>query len=137
MVTFAHQRRARRPHPAGHNPLTVPLIAFTAAVLIAALYVAYVLWPRWPQGQVSLDAPTLPVVVSGVTFNIEPAAIREAIQRRPGAQDRLDLSYLWPSLAPPDPAVKPTVGNPVNPNERLFVRIAAGDSTLPLMERVQ
>ena len=33
--------------------------------------------------------------------------------------------------------VKPIVGDPVNPNERLFVTIESGDSTLPLMERVQ
>ena len=136
MVTIA-QRRARRPRSVGHNPLTAPLVAFAATVLIAVLYVAYVLWPRWPQAQVSLGAPALPIVVGGVTFNIEPAAIREAIERRPGTQDRVDLSYLWPSLAPPDPAVKPTVGKPLNPNERLFVTIASGETTLPLMQRVQ
>ncbi len=137
MTYVTHQRRARRPRPAGHNPLAAPLLAFAGAVLIAALYIAYVLWPRWPQAQVSLDAPALPIVIAGVSFNIEPAAIREAIQRKAGAQERVDLSYLWPSLAPPDPAVKPTVGNPVNPNQRLFVTIASGETTLPLMERVQ
>jgi hypothetical protein len=133
---ITHPRRHRR-RGAGHNPLTAPLLAFAGAVLIAALYITYVLWPRWPQAQVSLNAPALPIVVSGVTFNIEPAAIREAIERRPGTQDRVDLFYLWPSLVPPDPAVKPTIGNPVNPNERLFVTIAAGDATLPLLQRVQ
>jgi hypothetical protein len=137
MTFLTHQRRARRPRPAGHNPLAAPLIAFAAAVAIAALYIAYVLWPRWPLAQVSLDAPALPIVVAGVGFNVEPAAVREAIQRRPGSQERVDLSYLWPSLMPPDPALKPTVGNPVNPNERLFVTIASGDTTLPLMARVQ
>jgi hypothetical protein len=137
MAYVAHSRRARRPRPAGHNPLAAPLLAFAAAVVIAALYIGYVLWPRWPQPQVSLDAAALPIVVAGTTFNIEPAAIREAIQRRPGTQERVDLSYLWPSLAPPDPSVKPSVGNPVNPNERLFVTIASGETTLPLMERVQ
>ena len=39
--------------------------------------------------------------------------------------------------APPDPALKSTVGAPVDPNERLFVTIASGETTLPLMERVQ
>ena len=73
----------------------------------------------------------------GVTFNIEPAAIRMPVQRRPGTQERVDLAYLWPSLTPPDPALKPTVGAPVDPNERLFVTIASGDDTLPLIERVQ
>ncbi len=31
----------------------------------------------------------------------------------------------------------PTVGAPIDPNERLFVTIASGETTLPLMERVQ
>jgi hypothetical protein len=137
MAYVTHQRRPRHRHPAGHNPLAAPLIAFAAAALIATLYVAYVLWPRWPQAQVALDAPALPIVVAGTTFNIEPAAIREAIERRPGTQERVDLFYLWPSLVPPDPSVKPTVGKPFNPNERLFVTITSGDTTLPLMARVQ
>ena len=72
-----------------------------------------------------------------MNFNIEPAAIRVAIERRPGTQQRIDLAYLWPSLKPPDPAAKPTVGAPVDPNRRLFVTVAAGDTTLPLSERVQ
>lgn len=131
------QRTARPRRQGGHNPLMVPLAVFGAVVLMAALYVAYVLWPRWPQGPVSLNAPSLPIVVSGMTFNVEPAAVRNRVQRRPGVQQRVDLSYLWPSLAPPDPAVRPTVGTPFDPNERLFVTISSGDATLPLMERVQ
>ena len=114
-----------------------PLLAFGAVALLAALYVAYILWPRWPQGPVALNAPSLPIVVSGVTFNVEPAAVRVAVQRRPGVQQRVDLSYLWPSLAPPDPSVKPTVGAPLDANERLFVTISSGDATLPLLDRVQ
>ncbi len=133
----ARAAKPRRRRQAGRGPLTGPLLLFTAAALIAAAYVAYVLWPRWPQAPVTLDAPSLPIIVAGVYFNIEPAAIRMPVQRRPGTQARVDLAYLWPSLTPPDPALKPTVGAPVNPNERLFVTIASGDSTLPLIERVQ
>jgi hypothetical protein len=40
-------------------------------------------------------------------------------------------------LVPPDPAIKPTIGAPTDPNERSFVTIASGEATLPLMERVQ
>jgi len=131
-------RRATQPRRhAGHNPITAPLLVFGVVTLLAGLYVAYILWPRWPQGPVSLNAPSLPVVVSGVTFNVEPAAIRIGVQRRPGVQQRVDLSYLWPSLVPPDPAVKPTVGAPIDPNERVFVTLSSGEATLPLMERVQ
>jgi hypothetical protein len=137
MAYLAQQPRGHRRRPAGHNPLAAPLLAFAGAVLIAALYVAYVLWPRWPEAQVTLDAPSLPVVVAGVGFNIEPAAVRVAIQRSAGVQERVDLVYLWPSLKPPDPAIRPTLGSPVDPNERLFVTIAAGDTTLPLIARVK
>ncbi len=137
MAHLTQQRRAHRKRHAGHNPLAAPLLVFAAVAVIAGLYVAYVLWPRWPEAQVSPDAPSLPIVVSGVNFNVEPAAIREAIERKPGTQARVDLVYLWPTLVPPDPAAKPTVGAPVDPNKRLFVTIASGDLTLPLNERVQ
>jgi hypothetical protein len=135
MTTYTHTR-ARRRHRAV-NPLFGPLLLFAAAGFLAIAYVAYVLWPRWPDVAVELNAPSLPITIAGVTFNIEPAAIRMAVQRKPGTQQRVDLDYLWPSLQPPDPANKPTVGAPVNPNERLFVTIASGDLTLPLMERVE
>ena len=131
------RRASPRPRHVGRSPITAPLLVFGAVVLLAGLYVTYILWPRWPQGPVSLNAPSLPIVVSGVTFNVEPAAVRIAVQRKPGVQQRVDLSYLWPSLAPPDPAIKPTVGAPLDPNERLFVTISSGDATLPLMDRVQ
>jgi len=137
MAYLAHQRRNLRRRRAGHNPLAAPLMVFAGGVMVAALYVAYVLWPRWPDVPVALDAPSLPIVVAGANFNIEPAAIREAIERRPGVQERVDLVYLWPALVPSDPAVKPMVGAPVDPNQRLFVTIASGELTLPLNARVQ
>ncbi len=139
-MAFLSQHPARPGHPRrdnrGHNPLTAPLLLFAAVTLIAASYIAYVLWPRWPDA-VTLDAPSMPIVVAGTAFNFEPAAIRVAIQRHPGVQERVDLVYLWPSLKPPDPGVTPTVSTPINPNERLFVTVASGDGTLPLLERVQ
>jgi hypothetical protein len=136
LATVARQHPQRQRH-GGRSPLTAPLLLFAAATLTAAAYVAYVLWPRWPDPPASLDAPQLPVIVAGVTFNIEPAAIRMAVQRHPGTQERVDLAYLWPSLTPPDPALRPSPGAPIDPNERLFVTIASGDDTLALMERVQ
>jgi hypothetical protein len=135
-LTPAQAAKPRRRH-AGRSPLAAPLVLFAAAALTAAIYVAYVLWPRWPEPPVTLDAPSLPIIVAGVYFNIEPAAIRMPVQRRPGTEARIDLAYLWPSLTPPDPALRPTLGAPVDPNERLFVTIGSGDSTLPLIERVQ
>jgi hypothetical protein len=36
-----------------------PLLVFGAVIGIAGLYVAYVLWPRWPDAPVALDAPSV------------------------------------------------------------------------------
>ena len=138
MAYLAQQPQAVRPHRRRRrNPLIVPVLLLAAGATIAASYVAYVLWPRWPDAPVALDTPSLPIVVAGVVFNIEPAAIRNAVQRRPGTQERIDLAYLWPSLTPPDPARKPSADAPVDTNERLFLTIQTSDGTLPLMERVQ
>jgi len=143
LTTLAQERRqparrtVKRRRGTGRSQLLAPVMVFAAAVAFAVLYVAYVLWPRWPEAPVVLDVLSLPIVVSGTAFNVEPAAIRMNVQRRPGAHERVDLSYLWPDLVPPDPALKSTVAAQVDPNERLFVTIASGETTLPLMERVQ
>jgi hypothetical protein len=137
MAYLAQPQRGAGKRRSGHNPLGAPLLVFAGVVVMAALYIAFVLWPRWPDAPVALDAPSLPIVVAGANFNIEPAAIRKPIERRPGVQERVDLTYLWPSLMPPDSAVKPSLGAPVDPNMRLFVTIASGELTLPLSSRVQ
>lgn len=131
----AAPRRARQ-RRSGHNPLAAPVLVFAAVCFFAAAYVAYVLWPRWPDAPVALGAPSLPIAIAGAPFNIEPAAIRIPLQRHAGSQNRVDLAYLWPSLAPPDPAIKIVDGAPVDPNERLFVTILANDGTMPVAERV-
>ncbi|HET7849255.1 MAG TPA: hypothetical protein VFL51_09370 [Pseudolabrys sp.] len=128
----SHRRRSR-----SQGLFGPPLLLFIAVSALAAGYVCYVLWPRWPSAPVAADAPAMPIVIGGVTFDIEPAAIRMPIQRHAGTQARVDLSYLWPSLAPPDPNSKPTVGAPVDPNERLFVTIAAADDALAPLARVK
>ena len=138
MASFAshHTHMRRRSVRKGHNPFTAPVLVFAAVFAIAMLYVGYVLWPRWPDAPVSLDAPSLPITIAGVAFNIEPAAIRIPSQRHVGALPKVDLAYLWPSLMPPDPSLKVIDGKPVNPNERLFATIEPDDGTLPLKERV-
>ena len=95
------------------------------------------LWPRWPEAPVALDVPSLPIVVAGVTFNVEPAAIRNAVQRRPGTQARIDLAYRWPSLAPPQPAHTPAENDAADSGERLFVTIESTDGTLSPAERLR
>jgi len=131
-----HLRRRRREKS---GQLLLPLIIFATVAVLAFVYIGYVLWPRWPTPR--LDAPALPITVAGVAFNLPPAAIRVPVQRRPGAQERVDLAFLWPSLEPPDPNAKPPASTTATASEtsqafaRVFMTIAAAGDTLAPADR--
>jgi hypothetical protein len=116
--------------------LTVALVLGGGFGLFALSYVTFTLWPRWPGPMVAGDVPAIPVTVAGVTFNVPPAAIRVPLQRRPGAQARLDLAFLWPTLTPPHP-VKPDLTEDPKAPDQLFVSIADVAGTLSLQERIK
>ena len=130
-------RGARRRRRGPGNLLALPVVLFAGVVVLAAGYVAYVLWPRWPGPAAAPQAPSLPITIGGVTFNIPPAAIRVKVQQRPGTQERVDLVYLWPSLAPPDPAAKLVPPQSAQEVDRVFLTIAANDGSLPPAERAK
>src|ERR1700722_3310641 len=123
------------------------LAVATAIMAVVAAFVAYLLWPTWPKSQVSLDAPTVPVTVAGVLFNVPPGAIRIKVERQPGAHERMDLVFLWPSLTPPSPdsladiKIQPTEDGEAPPvprtNDRLFVTIAGLGAVLPPLIRLR
>ncbi|HWP27113.1 MAG TPA: hypothetical protein VNL39_12285 [Xanthobacteraceae bacterium] len=109
--------------------------ALVAVVLaLAGCPIAYILWPRWPDA-VPIDAPKLPITVGGMALNVPAAAIRIPRQRSAGAQERIDLVFLWPSLEPPDPAARPAPDEAPTLSDRIFVTIAKSDGTLPPAER--
>jgi hypothetical protein len=112
--------------------IAAPLILLALACL-ALVYVGYVFWPHRLDPALASDAPELPIVISGMTFNIAPTAIRRAVQRRPGAQERVDLVYLWPSLAPPQPP--PKIGAAAWA-DRVFLTIETRAGALPPTERL-
>jgi len=129
----ARHRRRRMPRSARGIVLFAAMLAVATG---AVAFVSYLLWPRWPGAEVSLDAPALPITVADVTFKVPPAAIRVALQRRSGAQARVDLVFLWPSLTPPDPAAKPAPGAaPPSPFDRIFLTIAESEGGLAPVER--
>jgi hypothetical protein len=136
MVIVASTRQpSRRPH-AGR--LVLPLVALVGSVALCVALVAYLLWPRWPSPSLALDAPALPITIGGTLFNVPPAAIRVAVQRRPEAQERIDLAFLWPSLLP-DPANNQanSLAGVSNPLDRIFITIADADGGLAPEERVK
>jgi hypothetical protein len=125
------RRRARR---AGHGRLALAGFGLIAAALACAP-IAWMLWPA--PAAIAPDAPSIPVTVGGVAFNVPPAAIRFRVQRRPGAQPRLDLAFMWPSLRPPDANIKPRPTDTPDVTDRLFVMIAAVDATLAPLQRLK
>jgi len=127
--------------------LTVPFVALVLLVAAAAVFVSYVLWPTWPSEPAALDAPAIPITIAGVLFDVPPAAIRAAVQRHPGQQERVDLAFTWPALTPPKPDDKSS-GKPLDPenaaaaaaaraDERLFVTIAGLGAVLSQLERLR
>ena len=140
-MTMAHTHQAPYPRPKRRGrrrprgTLWLPIALFAAGVIAAGSWVAYILWPRWPAADLTVDAPSLPITVNGVNFNIPPAAIRNKVQRKPGTQERVDLVFLWPSLTPPDPAVKPGPAASSHAIDRIFVTVSAYGNTLPPLER--
>jgi hypothetical protein len=140
MMTIDALLKRRPPRRGSRRGLLVPLLILLTLVFAAVVFIAFVLWPRWPEPAVSADAPTLPITIASVVFNIPPAAMRMPVQRRPGAHERVDLAFLWPSLETPDHAPKsaaPVAGVPSPPSERVFVTIAAAGDTLAPAERLK
>jgi len=131
---IAQQKRGKRGASTG---LIFALVALVVLIVAAAAFVALVLWPRWPATSVAPDAPALPITVGGALFEVPPGAIRVAMQRRPGAQERLDLAFLWPSLAPPDPKARPAPSEALPPIDRLFITIEPQASALSPSDRVR
>jgi hypothetical protein len=143
VITLGRFMREMRASPRGGSRragglLLPPLMLLIALMLAAVAYIVYVLWPRWPGVPVALDAPELPITIGGVAFNVPPAAIRVPVQRRPGAHDRIDLAFMWPSLKPADTAPKPAAPEALPPPgttltlDRIFITIAgAGDAMAP------
>lgn len=140
-ATYVQQRREprqRRPHG---SLLAMPLVAVGVVVTAATGFILHVLWPAWQGPPLGPNAPALPVTVAGVPFNLPPAAIRVAMQRQPGAHERIDLAFLWPSLQPPEATPLPNVPTKGLPKaqsfERVFVTIAAARGALSPDERVK
>jgi hypothetical protein len=133
MATYASAIGRRRQRSNWLSRTLVAMLALAAAG-IACVPIAYMLWPQ-PKA-IAPDAPSLPITIGGVVFNVPPAAIRVKMQRRPGQQARVDLSFVWPSLTPPDATARPAANAASGAVDRMFVTITATDGTMPPGERL-
>jgi len=130
MTIFSTARHSARGWHSRSHALLILLAGLVAAAAIAL--VAYLLWPTW--ATVGSTGPQrLPVSIGGTLFNVPTSAIRMKIQRHSGEQERIDLSFTFPSLDPPEPArhiSADMVEDPMPPIDRIFLSIAAHHDTL-------
>lgn len=128
--------------------LLAPLAGLIVLVAASASFIAYLLWPTWPKAAIPVPAPAVPVTIAGVLFAVPEAAIRATIQRQPGAHERIDLAFLWPSLAPPPadgasrappPGPRGDDASPALPSadDRVFVSITGLGAVLAPAERLR
>jgi hypothetical protein len=97
------------------------------------------LWPTWGP-EVASDPGRLPVSIGGSIFNVPTAAVRMKIQRHSGPQERVDLSFLFPSLEAPDGqkhASADIMEDAIQPIDRIFLSIAAHHDALAPETRVR
>src|SRR6202043_3683933 len=80
------------------------------------------------------------VSIGATVFNVPTMAIRMKIQRHSGPQERVDLSFAFPSLQAPDApkhVSADTVEEAVQPIDRIFLSIAVHHDTLAPDMRVR
>ena len=101
--------------------------------------IAYLLWPTW--GPDASSGPArLPVSIGATLFNVPTAAVRMKIQRHSGPQERVDLSFTFPSLEAPEApkhVSADTVEDAIQPIDRIFLSISAHHDTLAPDTRVR
>jgi hypothetical protein len=114
------------------------LLAGVIAVSAIGL-IAYLLWPTW-EIESAHGPARLPVSVGATLFNVPTAGIRMKIQHRSGPQERVDLSFVFPSLEPPEPPKRVSAAaadEGMQPIDRIFLSIAAHHDSLAPDMRVR
>jgi hypothetical protein len=129
LSTAQHFARGSRERSRGH---LLPITLGCAVAAGAMALVAYLLWPTWGPDPSSGPA-RLPVSIGATLFNVPTEAIRMKIQRHSGTQERVDLSFTYPSLEAPEAPKHVSadiVDEAVQPIDRIFLSIAAHHDTL-------
>jgi hypothetical protein len=105
----------------------LPIVLAGAIATAAIALVAYLLWPTWEVDAASGPA-RLPVSIGSTLFNVPSGSIRMKIQHHSGSQERIDLSFAFPSLEPPAAPKHVSAANvddAVQPIDRIFLSIEA------------
>jgi hypothetical protein len=139
MTMFSTTRHNARASGARSRSHMIPVMLGGGVAAGAIALVAYLLWPTW--GPDASSAPArLPISIGATLFNVPTEAIRMKIQRHSGPQERVDLSFEFPSLEPPAAPKRvgaEVVDEAVQPIDRIFLSIAAHHDTLAPDTRVR
>lgn len=126
-----------------HNPY-FPILASIVIGSAALASVVYLLQPTWQPQQSASEPDTLPITIGHTLFNVPTATIRVKLQKRTGPQERVDLSFLYPSLKPPAAQKHVTAAeaeaeaaSKAEPIDRIFVSIIAHHDTISPQERTK
>jgi hypothetical protein len=136
LSTAQHIARGSRERSRGHM---IPIMLGCALAAGAITLIAYLLWPTWG-AEASSSPGRLPVSIGATIFNVPTAAIRMKIQRHSGPQERVDLSFVFPTLEAPEApkhVSAGTVDEALQPIDRIFLSIAAHHDTLAPDTRVR
>src|ERR1700716_790542 len=139
MTLFSTAQHIARGSRRVHRGHMIPIMLGCAVTASAIALVAYLLWPTWGPDASSSPA-RLPVSIGATLFNVPTMAIRMKIQRHSGPQERVDLSFAFPSLEAPDApkhVSADTVEEAVQPIDRIFLSIAAHHDSLAPDTRVR
>ena len=134
--TARHLARDSRNDPRSHM---IPIMLAGMVTAGAIALVVYLLWPTWG-AEASSNPARLPVSIGGTLFNVPTMAVRMKIQRHTGPQERVDLSFAFPSLEAPDAPKHvsvDTIEEAVLPIDRIFLSISAHHDTLTPEERLR
>src|ERR1700691_2097782 len=110
----------------------LPILSGGALAVAALAFVAYLLWPTWEIDPAS-GPSRLPVSVGSTLFNVPSGSIRMKIQHHSGPQERIDLSFAYPSLEPPEAPKRVSaadVDDAMQPIDRIFLSVAAHHGSL-------
>lgn len=110
----------------------MPILLAGVVTTLSIAAIIYLLWPTWRSEVTSLPDRT-PVSVGATLFNVPTMAFRVKMQKHSGPQERVDLNFQYPSLAPPE---RPkhvnaeTIEQTGQPIDRIFLSIAAHHDAL-------
>ena len=139
MTFIASAQTLARVTPKDWRGHLLPILLGGVMAAAALAFVSYLLWPTWEVDGASGPA-RLPISVGSALFNVPSASIRMKIQHHSGPQERIDLSFTYPALQPPDAPKHVSaadVEDAMQPIDRIFLSIAAHHDSLAPEIRVR